>query len=200
MIEIKLNLINNSNDSNNSSIVIFQKNQEAPLDLPIAWRVINDLGQGQQYPFDYPMALTVTTSDRYMNFTPMLAASYGQQFLVVSDESGDILRSAGSSSSPDVIEVCNDRKEGIINALIYSDKRLLAVKQNIEPAAKAMFRFLPTLWFGVMSPMESGNVIANDSLSNVAEISLLGIASADIVMTGGGTSPYEFTLENIRFA
>jgi hypothetical protein len=43
-------------------------------------------------------------------------------------------------------------------------------------------------------------IIANAN----TEISLIGIASADIVMTGGGpgpsSTPYQFNLENVVFA
>jgi molybdopterin biosynthesis enzyme MoaB len=51
---------------------------------------------------------------------------------------------------------------------------------------------------------EQGQVIDSAIISQVnTEISLTGIASADIVMTGGGTGPgataYMFSLQNIVY-
>jgi hypothetical protein len=48
-------------------------------------------------------------------------------------------------------------------------------------------------------------VVDSAILSNInTEISLFGIASADIIMTGGGTGPDEtpfvFTLTNVQYA
>ena len=56
MNTIKLNFINRSNDQNNSQVVIFQKNVAADLDeLAVAWKVIDNCGQGDNHPFNYPM-------------------------------------------------------------------------------------------------------------------------------------------------
>jgi hypothetical protein len=68
-----------------------------------------------------------------------------------------------------------------------------------------VFTFKPTIWIGVASQVEPGDVIDSAILSEInTEISLLGIVSADIVMTGGGTgpnaTPFAFTLQNIVMA
>ena len=52
------------------------------------------------------------------------------------------------------------------------------------------------------SQVAQGVAISSAVMSNAnSELSLLGIASADIVMSGGGpgegSTPYEFNLENI---
>jgi hypothetical protein len=58
------------------------------------------------------------------------------------------------------------------------------------------------LFIGVVSQVEEGEVMNSAILSDInTELSLLGIQSADIVMTGGGAgpqaTPFEFTLENV---
>lgn len=56
MSDIKLNFINNSNDKNNSDVVIFQKNVATDYDeLAIAWKVIENCGMNNNHPFTYPM-------------------------------------------------------------------------------------------------------------------------------------------------
>jgi len=206
MADIKLNLINHSNDHNNSSVVILQKNQATSYDeLAVAWQVISNLGQGWNHPFVYPMTMTVAASDSWGNFSPQQDASYGQQFEVVKDTSGDILRYSGPSAEPNQLEVLNALQQGAINANVYKAGKLLATKTSIAPGQKAVFHFAPTLWIGVVSQVTEGQVVNSAILSNInTEISLLGIASADIIMTGGGTGPDEtpfvFTLANVQYA
>ena len=123
-MDIALNFINNSNDANNSQIVIFQKNAAADVDeQPVAWKVIENCGRGDNHPFVLPLANEVTASDRQ-------------------------------------------------------------------------------IWIRVVPQVQEGDVMDFAATSQVdTELSLLGIASADIVMTGGGrganSTPFQFSLENV---
>jgi hypothetical protein len=202
---VKLNFINNSNDSNNSEIVIFQKNVSTGYDeLAVAWTVIQNCGVGDNHPFSYPLDMKVSASDSYGNFTPQLLAYPGQAFEVVLDRSGDILQLADSpAASVKDVEVRNSLTQGSINACVYRDGKLLATKTNVVPLEKAVFQFKPTIWIGVAAEIEEGEVMDSAILSTInTEISLLGVASADIVMTGGGagatSKPYTFKLMNVR--
>ena len=94
---IKLNLINQSNDVNNSSVVIFQKNTATDFDeLAIAWQVIQNLGREDNHPFEYPQQSEVSASDSFGNYTPKLDAEPGQSFEMVRDRSGDVLKLSNS--------------------------------------------------------------------------------------------------------
>jgi hypothetical protein len=206
MSDIRLNLINRSNDRNNSSIVIFQKNEATSFgELAVAWQVVNNLGQGWNHPFVYPMEMSVSASDSWGNYSPQKSAVNGQQFQVVRDPSGDILKYASQSSSQNEVEVLNALDKGAINANVYRDGKLLATKTSVAPGQKAVFQFRPTIWIGVVSQIEQGELINTAILQQVnTELSLFGIASADILMTGGGPGPsstaFEFTLQNILYA
>lgn len=205
-MDVKLNLINRSNDTNNSEVVIFQKNVATDVDeIAVAWQVIRYLGQGGHHPFVYPMASTIAASDSWGNYTPQLPAAAGQQFAMVLSSSGDELILNGQSVSPSEIECCNNLPRGAISAGIYKSGKLLAIKTGIAPGQKAVFEFKPTLWIGVASQVEEGQIMNSAIISNInTEIALLGIQSADIVMTGGGAgpqaTPFEFTLENVVMA
>jgi hypothetical protein len=203
---VRLNFINNSNDANNSDIVIFQKNVATSFDeVAVAWQVIRYCGQGDNHPFVYPMASTVAASDSYGNYTPQLDAQPGQLFQMVLTTSGDRLVAAGNANSSREIQILNNLPKGAINAGVYKDGKLLALKTSIAPQQKAVFEFKPTLWIGVVSQVVQGEVMNSAILSNInTEFSLLGISSADIVMTGGGpgarSKPFVFNLENIVMA
>lgn len=207
MSAIKLNFINRSNDTNNSSVVIFEKNVATGFDeLAIAWTVIQNCAVGDNHPFTYPMGITVEASDAWGNFTSQQPASPGQLFEMVKNTSGDVLVSSNTSaSSPEVYEIRNILQQGSINAYCFRDGRICASKTGIAPGEKAGFSFKPTIWVGVASEVEEGAVIHSAILSNInTEINLLGISRADIVMTGGGAGPdarpFQFNLENIVLA
>lgn len=201
-MDIKLNFINHSNDTSNSDIVIFQKNVATDFEeLAVAWKVIKYCGQGDYHPFVFPMAVSVGASDSYGNYTPSISAENGQLYHVVRTASGDELALVGAGTSPKEIQLRNDLPAGAVNAFIYRDGRLLASRTNITPGQKAVFEFKPTLWIGAVSQLEEGQVMNSAIISDInTELSLLGIASADIVMTGGGPGPgampYTFTLTN----
>jgi hypothetical protein len=205
-MDIQLNFINESNDTNNSDIVIFQKNVATDFDeLPVAWQVIHNCGQGDNHPFLYPMATAVAASDSWGNYTPQLDAQSGQLFQMVLTPSGDTLVASGAGSSPDELQILNALQRGAINAGVYKAGRLLAQKTGIAPQQKAVFQFKPTLWIGAASQIVQGQVMNSAIVSDInTELSLLGIASADIVMTGGGAgvnaTPFQFTLRNVVMA
>ncbi|MBX3655305.1 MAG: hypothetical protein KF686_14070 [Ramlibacter sp.] len=205
-MDVKLNFINHSNDANHSSVVIFQKNVVTDFDeLAVAWVVIQNCGQGDNHPFTYPMSMAVGASDSYGNFTPHLDAQFGQAFHMVLNPSGDSLEFAGPATSMREVQVANHLARGAINVGIYKAGKLLATKNSIAPQQKAAFSFKPTIWIGAVSQVEEGEVMNSAILSDInTEISLLGIASADIVMTGGGVGPqaqpFSFNLENVVMA
>lgn len=206
LVGIQLNFINLSNDVNNSEIVIFAKNEATNFDeLTIAWTVIKYCGQGDNHPFTYPMGQTIGASDSWGNYTAQLNAPLGQQFAMALTTSGDRVIPQGPATSPQQIELLNALPKGAVNANIYKDGKLFAIKTGIAPQQKAVFQFKPTIWIGVASQVEQGTVMNSAILSEInTEISLLGIVSADIVMTGGGAgpnaTPFAFALDNIVMA
>ncbi|MEM8963131.1 MAG: hypothetical protein AAGD38_16725 [Acidobacteriota bacterium] len=203
--EIKLNLINNSQDINNSEVLIFQKNvAESFSEISVAWRVIQNLGVQDHHPFTYPLNFFVSAGDSFGNFTPQLEAFEGQAYEVIKDRSGDVLRpSPFPSSSPLDVEVRNNLQTGGVSANIFRDGKLLATKTNVSPAQKAVFRFKPRIFIGVVSQVREGQILDSAIVQQVnTEIDLLGIKSADIIMTGGGGGPsataFQFQLSNVN--
>lgn len=206
-MDTKLNLINRSNDRNNSSVVIFQKNVAPDFDeIAVAWQVIQNLGQGDNHPFVYPQQSTVGTEDSYGNFTPQLPASPGQAFEMIKDNSGDVLRlSQSPAASPNEIETRNSLAQGAINADVFKSGKLLATKTAIAPGQKAVFKFEPIILVGVVSQIEEGQVMNSAIISDInAKFDLTGLASADIIWSGGGpgldATAFEFTMENMVYS
>ncbi|RKP44621.1 hypothetical protein [Trinickia fusca] len=202
-MDIKLNFINMSNDVNNTQIVVFQKNVSTDFDeLSVAWKVISNCGRSANHPFVFPMQTMVTASDSDGNFMPKKISQNGQLFTVARSHSGNVLAATGVAPTSREVQVRNDLGSGAISASIFKDNRLLATKTGIAPGQKAVFEFKPTLWIGTASQVEEGKVMNSAVISDInTELSLLGVASADIVMTGGGAGtsaqPYLFALQNV---
>lgn len=119
-MDIKLNYIDNSNDPNNSDIVIFQKNVKPNYgELAVAWKVIKNCVKGCNHPFTFPMTMEVSASDSFGNFTPRLSAQNGQLFHVTLESSGNELSYKEPASSSSEVQLQNDLVKGTINAGIY---------------------------------------------------------------------------------
>lgn len=202
----KLRLINDSNDRNGSEVLIFQKGAEPTAnEHTIAWKVIRNLGQGWYHPFTFSNELEVSVRDADRNHAPHMAAAPGQQFAVTLSESGTELSLAGEATSPEEIQIANQLQQGAIDALVLRDGLVAVSKTAVAPGQLASFALRPTIFIGVVSQVSEGQVLDSAIVSAVnTEISLLGIASADIVMTGGGpgaqSMPFQFKLTNVVMA
>ncbi|MEW7277901.1 hypothetical protein ABW636_04845 [Aquimarina sp. 2201CG1-2-11] len=206
MSSIKLNFINESNDLNNSEVVFFQKNVGTNFDeLSVAWKVIKNCATGWHHPFEYPMEMKVSASDSWGNeISKPIVANNGQLFHVYEDQSGNQLSYDSPGTSRKEVQLRNDLIKGSIDAKIYKSGKLLAVKTGVSPSQKAVFQFKPTLWVGVVSQIEEGEIMNSAVMSDInTELGLLGLKSADIVMTGGGTgvnaTKFQFSLENVVY-
>lgn len=201
---INLRVINQSNSVNPLDILIFQKNSAGVFDeTAIAWKVIQNLSQNDSDDVLYAYNLTLSAQDTYGNFSPSFVAQIGQNYTATNTISGFALISTGDASSPNEIQVTNDL-ESTINALLFRTG-LLTAKLAILSNQSSSFQFRPTIWIGIVSGVTQGDTIDSTIISSInTEISLLGIKSADIIVTGGGAgpsaTPFSFSLSNIVFA
>ncbi|HZZ70387.1 MAG TPA: hypothetical protein VFE18_19635 [Phenylobacterium sp.] len=198
-----LRFINRSQDSGKSSVLLFQKNLSTDLsELPFAWRVIQNCGYDCYHPFVYSYHVEISINDESGNYTPHVTAAAGQLLAFGPGPMGPALAPAGPATSPVEVQLLNAQVRGAMDVNIFRNDLLLARKTSIAPQQKAVFQFLPSLWIGIASQVEQGAALSAAVVSEAnTELPLLGVARADIVMTGGGggvkAQPFAFTLENI---
>ena len=197
---IKLNFINESADTNNTPIVLFYKSNNANADL-IAWKVIENCGNGDNHPFAYDLQNKIVAGDSWGNFSPKLDASVGQAFIMKNETSGNVMKNDGATGNPYQIALKNDLELGAISANIFNNESLLFRMKGIVPQQKAVFEFKPTLFIAAIPYAVEGEVINTDFLPNAkAQINLQGMESADIVMSGGGSgakaTAFTFAIKN----
>lgn len=203
-MDIQLNLINHSNDVANSQVLIFQKNEATNFgELAIAWKVITNCGVGCNHPFLFPLKFEVCSSDSDGNYTRKMLATNGNKFAVEMGRSGHILRlTSEQTASVTEVELKNNLSQGSVSANVFKDGKLLAKHSIISPAQKVVFQFLPKIFIAVVSDVQQGEEINTAVLSDInTEFDLLGINSADIIMTGGGggkmATQFRFELDNV---
>lgn len=205
-MDICLRLFNMTQSSELNDVVIFQNNTHSDFEsLSIAWKVIRRCGYANYHPFTYTTEAEVSASDSYGNFTPHLRALPGQRFRVFLSPGGNQLASAGNLQGSDEIVVANNLERGAISANIFKSGKLFARKTMVAPGQQAVFRFKPTLLLSACKGItESQGLEAAVMDAHTTELSLLGVASADIIMSGGGpdqhATPFRFHLENITWA
>lgn len=193
---INLRYINRSNSAGPADIITFQKNVATDFDEnSVAWQICS-LGLEESADVVYDKNLQLGYNDP--NVITTVNASAGNKYGL---DNG--IYYYGPSSSPNELQTLNTNDYSIAIKIYRSEKLLFEVPANEDD--NSAFQFRPTIWVGVVSGIEEGDVIGSEVISSVnTEISLLGIKSADIVMVGGGVGPsavpYSFTLQNIVFA
>jgi hypothetical protein len=202
---LKLTLINDSSNTNNSTVLIFQQNVIASLgEYAVAWQVIQNLGRGWSNSFEYDFDLEIGAKDSYGNTSPLNRATPGQLFSVYSAPSGDQIKANGSvPNKTSEIWIQNDLGTGAIDTCIYRSGKLLATKTGIVPGQASAFQFNPSIYIGVVSQwnVKPGQVLNSAIMSAVnTEIPLDGLTGqASIIMSGGGpgrdSTPFTFKLQ-----
>lgn len=198
-MNIQLNFRNQSSDSHDNQVVIFQRNVAGATDeLAVAWKVIPLTGTSDQYRFEFPIDNTVDASDSTGVASEAVPAAAGQLLRATAAQTRLALAPAGTASHPEEIQIGNLLAQRTISVAVYKDGALLAIQPHIAPQQKAVFAFNTSLWIGLVPRIEAGQVIDPATLAGLdTELSLVGIASADIVMSGGGASAVRFALDNI---
>lgn len=196
-MDVALNLINMSQGT--PEVVLYQENAASSAGEAVAWKVF---GTQAYHPFVVPGSLQVAASGPFGNVTPMLSVVPGQRLRMEPSMSGNQLSLDGAGNAPGAVQVVNGLSTSSIDVQVFRDQCLLAVWTGLAPGQTAAFEFKPTIWVGVAAAVTQGQVMSAGLISaGCTAIPLQGIASADIMMTGGGSganaTPYQFTLRNV---
>lgn len=203
MKKTKLNFINRSKDNNPQNIVIYQTNEASMShdEAPIAWKVIEKCGLNQTHSFEFNMALQVAMGDSYGNYRQPIDVEVGRIIAAVSgDFVGNLELTDKITHNPNEFDVINKLKDGgSISANCFRNERLLATRDYIYPGDSVSFRFSEIIRVAVAPGVEQGDELDPFRLEGInVELDLAGIASADIIMTGGGSDLFHFSMENVE--
>lgn len=191
---IQLNFINNSS-ANNSGLVIFLRPVATnPDQMATAWRVIQNCGAGSSHPFTYPMDFQFGSHSDYGNFKPQLPASQGSSLGVYQTEDGRYRLQL--SDTHEFNQQFSLSAKSLSHVTDEAGNAAPSHEQAIRTASE------PAMSFAVAA-MSGDEQLQSEGvpLEIHADFSLEGIASADIVMTGGYDgetfTPYKLELQNV---
>lgn len=195
---IRLRVINNSSN-NDLNVLLFQKNQAVDFATSaVAWTVLSnlDISQNRTVIFGSELRMGYKKID---TLSETIVCTPGQQIIANEDFT---MGYNGSSDNVNEIEIIsNVFTLAAITGRLHRSNRLLMQSDLLDNGSIGYFGIRPTLWIGVVTGVNQGDIIGEEILTQInTELSLLGIASADIVISGGTeATPYNFTLQNIVF-
>lgn len=200
---MKLRFRANTPYASDSDVVIYQKNLASyEGKQAVAWQVFKHPAKGDVIDFTYPETMQMAVEDSSGQLTALQEVAYGELWEAVEINGATVLMLAGDSASSAQIQFQNNLSGESVTANIYRDEQLIATTSAIAPGQEALFQFIPDFWMGVVPEAEAGQVLTSGmiyALDN--QISCLGIASADIVMTGGSSvassKPFTFEIKHV---
>ena len=201
-ISTQLRFINLADDGGMSNIVFFQKNYAAIDDHFIAWRVVHRCGYRNYCPITYSKGIDINMIDWNGNHCERKVASPGNIFHIEPHRYGKHLITTRHARNSGEVGVQNRLSQGAVHVNMYRSACLLAQQKNVIPEQWAKFNLQHRLYVAVIPNIRQGETFPTLFLSaNVAEFSLQGIVSADIVMSGGGqgknTVPLDFEMTKV---
>lgn len=202
-MHIALNLINQSSAITPPAICIVHKDLLADCPPPLTvWTVVRRCAPGWCRPLRLSQVAEVSLGDAYGNFSRRRPAPAGSVFAVTGQHDGPRLAATGQRGRPDQVVVRNELPDGAVDVHLFNDRRLLGSRRWLAPGQAAVFHVAPVLWIGALGDGE--RVAESQSLPRALQarldtrLDLHGVASADIVMHGGGTDTLRFSLQHVR--
>lgn len=206
MEEISFSIDNRSENVDPVHIVIFQKN--GPLgngSLPVALESYT-LHRFSKTEFKIDPHLVITASLPDHKELRSIAVKLGQEVWVEGEKGKIKLSLAPVSHNPaGTVGVVNNSQNDDVSIDLCRGLHPLMRREGLIQTYAVVYNVVEDFWIGVTKELlPVGSVLSADVLAEVnTEISYLGISSATIVLTGGGSGPaaqpYEFVLENIHF-
>jgi hypothetical protein len=202
-MNIELTFINRSHSFPPPDVLVAQQGLLAGLPSQMsAWKVIRHCAPSWQHPFVFCDEPEVSISDAFGNFARRQSGCEGRVYAAVGGHAGKALVRTRRSGRQDAIIVVNELPRGAINAHLFSAGRVLGSRIGLAPGQAAVFHFQRALWLGAVpagQDLAEGRLVAPGlNVALPAKLPLIGVAGADIVLSGGADRPYQFTLQRIR--
>ncbi len=202
---VKLTFINKSTDLNNSAIVIYQQNVAPGASAPdIAWHVLRDGPGTLPFSIDIPAEYEVGVREHSGAYSRRLRANAGDMYDLAENESGYAMAKAAGGTTPEAgVVVRSKLPRTAKDVCVFRGGKMVALQTGLGYQQKAAFRFDPKIFVAIAPDATEGMAIDKTTVPGEStELSLAGIASADVVITGGGegpdAEPVRIMLENVQ--
>ncbi len=194
--DINILFVNQSNDRDNSNVLVFMKPTESNFAAQsTAWQIIKDIGYNCWHKFTYTLNTSVIALwDGGKSGTFPIDTANGKTYALKQTKGGFSLEENGNGNTPNEFDVIN--KVSVpngVSVIAFKDGNPILTKQTVAKGEKAEFVFHPKLYFGVSSEYQVGDVISSAVMSeDFKEVSLEGLKSATVTMRGNAAKGYTF--------
>ncbi|MFS0519402.1 hypothetical protein ACEYW6_32555 [Nostoc sp. UIC 10607] len=195
---VDITFVNQSNDEDDSSVLVFMKPTESNFAAQsTAWQVIKNIGYNCWHKFTYTLDTSVVALwDNGNSGTFPIPTTNGKNYALKQSKGGFTLEEAGNGNAPNEFDVINKIATAHgISVVAYKDGNPILTKNTVAKGEKAEFVFHPKLYFGLNSEYEVGDTVSSAVMSeDFKEISLEGLKSITVAMTGNPANGYNFTV------
>lgn len=192
---IQLSFHNESELKETQKIVLFQKYRVGGIQMePVAWKVFENIDQGFYHPFQFEeVPEMVVKSANGIQIDVFSDVSYSQSYVAKPGIGGDRV-----VSNTFTFPLINQFQRDPIHVEMSKGGNVLIAPVSIAPGASAIVQFDQTLWVGITKIAKEGEVMKEEAVSYTdTGLSMAGVHTAEIVMSGGEAKPLIFTLRNI---
>lgn len=197
---VQIRFVNYSNDSTNSSVVIFQTGMRGGQTAVVAAYRIDNCGPGSSHviPRDFGNDHTIRIGETELISLPVFALRQPGNYTVVCADEGHHLSGEESGEEQYALTVRNESAEKTVYVTIERGSFAVIDKHPLTAGGTISILSEPNIFVG-RTPAEQREVMEDPAMLNALDgFSLAGISTADLVMRGdGSTTPFFFALENI---
>lgn len=188
---------------NPPDVVIYQREESEETDSAIAWHVIKNCGYGNYHPVFFSVHPELSVSDGYGNYMYPRAVSGGDELLLTVGSAGNKQLDRRMGRVPaNKVKLVNGLGMGCVHVHLLRKGKASHSRFNVSPGESAVFTLSNKIYVSTARVMSSGGLLSEgDMAATSTELSLYGVASADVYMTGGGPGPnakgFSFSMENV---
>ena len=193
---INILYVNESNDEDNSSVLVFMKPTESNFSAKAtAWQVIDNIGYNCWHKFTYTLNTSVIAMwDNGKSGTFPMDTSNGKTYVLKETNGGFSLDENAKGCAANEFHVLNQvRTANGISVVAFKDGKPILTKNSVAKGEKAEFVFHPKLYFGLSSEYQVGDVVSSAVMSEeFKEVSLEGLKSLTVTRKGNAADGFTF--------
>lgn len=200
-VGVELTVSNETSDPGPCDFYAFLENEATPFsDDRVGWWVEGDLAVGELALVVFEDQTRLVVSSAGLPDTEPLVVAMGRRYAVTEAMGTMQVADAGAAASPSEVEVLNGTATRVLQVDLQKADRTF-LRESATPTDLVVFDWRPRIWVGcTMADPVEGEVLAPSIVAAThTQISLLGISTADLAITGSDLMGYSFALENVTF-
>lgn len=180
-MSIALTFINNSNDSQNTRVVVFTEPPPAPGETAAA-ALLLELAPGETRPATIALELSVGAQTSALLSLPLTVVKPGRRYDLRADTTALSLVDQGSAQVGNVVQVRNALAGQMATIVLYCDHKPVEQREGVAAEQSVDFACQPCIWIGASAVTAPGQLGVD---TQPVAFSLVGVESAQALVSDG---------------